>query len=254
AFYPFFPDGPLARVHFIIGRDEGKTPELDRADLEAAAENILRNWNDGFLRALAEHHGSARAHELNDRYGESFSAAYREAFSPESAVADLDTLGKLSREKTLAIHFYRRNAQKPEEANLKVWSLDKPLPLSARVPVLEHMGFSVIDERTYALAGKGKDSDCAFLHDMTLARNGGGAIDLERLRGALESALMAIASGRAEDDGFNGLTLNAGMAWRDVALMRTLARYLRQAGVPYSQDYLWTTMNKHASIAQKILE
>lgn len=254
AFYPFFPDGPLARVHFIIGRDEGKTPELDRADLEAAAENILRNWNDGFLRSLADHYGSARAQELNGRYGESFSAAYREAFPPESAVADLDTLGKLSPEKTLAIHFYRRNGQKREEANLKVWSLDKPLPLSARVPVLEHMGFSVIDERTYALAGKGKDSDRAFLHDMTLTRNGGGEIDLERLQGALESALMAVASGRAEDDGFNGLTLAAGMAWRDVALIRTLARYLRQAGVPYSQDYLWTTMNKHAGIAQNILE
>ena len=26
AFYPFFPEGPLVRVHFIIGRYEGETP------------------------------------------------------------------------------------------------------------------------------------------------------------------------------------------------------------------------------------
>ncbi|HVT54444.1 MAG TPA: NAD-glutamate dehydrogenase, partial [Xanthobacteraceae bacterium] len=251
AFYPYFPDGPLARVHFIIGRDEGKTPDPDRATLEAAVEEIVTNWNDDFERALAKRHGFARAQELLAGYGERFSAAYRDGFAPEDAVSDLDTLTRLSPERTLAIHFYRRNAQRKDEANLKVWSFGKPLPLSARVPVLEHMGFSVVDERTYAFEGKG--GECAFLHDMTLARSGGGEIDLDRLQGVLEAALMAVAASRAEDDGFNALSLYAGMAWRDVALIRTLARYLRQAGVTYSQDYLWATLNKHPGIAQNIL-
>ncbi len=253
AFYPTFPDGPLARVHFIIGRDEGKTPNPSQDALEAAVARITRNWSDDFQRALAARHGSGRAQELAGDYGEAFSAGYREAFTPESAVEDLATLEKLSPERRLAIHFYRRNAAQPKEANLKVWSFKEPLALSARVPVLEHMGFSVIDERTYALPGKGKDAACCYLHDMTLARASGGEIDLERLGGALEAALMAVAAGRAEDDGFNGLTLTAGMAWRDVALVRTLARYLRQAGVPYSQDYLWTTLNKHPGVAQKLV-
>src|SRR5579885_58097 len=253
AFYPFFPEGPLARVHFIIGRDEGKTPDPDRAALEAAVEDIVRSWSDDFERLLARRHGSARALELSARYGASFSAAYREAYAPESAVQDLDTLTKLSPERTLALRFYRQKPQRREEANLKVWSFQKPLPLSARVPVLEHMGFSVVAERTYPFAGAGKNSDCIYLHDMTLTRTGGGEIDLDRLQGALEAALMAVAAGRAEDDGFNALTLFAGLAWRDVALVRTLARYLRQAGVTYSQDYLWETLNKHPGIAQKIV-
>ena len=38
AFYPFFPEGPLVRVHFIIGRYEGETPNVDRATLERAVE------------------------------------------------------------------------------------------------------------------------------------------------------------------------------------------------------------------------
>ena len=33
-------------------------------------------------------------------------------------------------------------------AGLKVWSREKPIPLSERVPVLENMGFRVVDERT----------------------------------------------------------------------------------------------------------
>ena len=34
---------------------------------------------------------------------------------------------------------------------LKVWSYDRPIPLSERVPVLENMGFRVVDERTYQI-------------------------------------------------------------------------------------------------------
>ncbi len=36
AFYPFFPEGPLVRVHFIIARYEGATPDPERASLEQA--------------------------------------------------------------------------------------------------------------------------------------------------------------------------------------------------------------------------
>lgn len=253
AFYPFFPDGPLVRVHFIIGRDEGNTPNPDRATLEAAVENIVRNWSDGFAQALAGQHDSARANTLERHYRDSFSAGYRETFSPETAVADIRILETLSADRSIAIDFYRQNAKQPQEANLKVWSFGQPLPLSARVPVLEHMGFSVIDERTHEIAGARDGTGRAFLHDMTLARNGGGAIDLETLAPVLEAALMAVVHGRAEDDGFNALTLFAGMPWRDVALIRTLARYLRQTGATYSQDYLWATLNKHAAIAQKLV-
>ena len=32
AFYLFFPEGPLVRIHFIIGRSEGETPNPERGD------------------------------------------------------------------------------------------------------------------------------------------------------------------------------------------------------------------------------
>ncbi|TXC25823.1 NAD-glutamate dehydrogenase domain-containing protein, partial [Salmonella enterica] len=33
AAYPAYPDGALARTHYIIGRDEGRPPEVARAEL-----------------------------------------------------------------------------------------------------------------------------------------------------------------------------------------------------------------------------
>ena len=52
----------------------------------------------------------------------------------------------------------------------------------------------------------------------------------------------------------NALTLHGGLAWRDIALIRTLSRFLRQIRVPYSQDYMWSTLVKHAGIAANVVE
>ena len=60
--------------------------------------------------------------------------------------------------------------------------------------------------------------------------------------------------GVAENDGYNALVLAAGLGWRDVALIRTISRFLRQIRVPYSQDYMWATLRKHAALAAKIVE
>ena len=46
AFHPFFPEGPLVRVHFIIGLSGGEGPHPDRGTLERAVEAIVRTWID----------------------------------------------------------------------------------------------------------------------------------------------------------------------------------------------------------------
>src|SRR5204862_2412862 len=46
AFYPFFTEGPLVRVHFIIARHSGETPNPDRTGIEQAVEALVRTWTD----------------------------------------------------------------------------------------------------------------------------------------------------------------------------------------------------------------
>ena len=38
---------------------------------------------------------------------------------------------------------------------------------------------------------------------------------------------------KAESDGYNALVLANGLGWRDVALIRTISRFLRQVRVPF---------------------
>jgi glutamate dehydrogenase len=253
AYYPFFPDGPLTRVHFIIGRDAGETPNPARIELEAGIAAIVRSWQDEFSAELAAAFDPLRARELSGNYHGALSAAYREAFSAKDAVRDIRVIENLSNEKPLAINFYRGADADEKSINLKVWNCERPLPLSERVPLLENMGFSVIDERTYTVEREASAGGTVWLHDMTLTRADGRVIEAEALDARLEATMMAVLQGRAENDGFNALVLNARLPWRDVTLVRTLSRYLRQAVIPYSQDYLWTTANRHPQIVRDLV-
>ena len=117
--------------------------------------------------------------------------------------------------------------------------------------MLENMGFSVVDERTYRIEPDGAPK--TWFHDMRLRREDGEAIDLAAAKAPLEATFLMVMRGVVENDGFNALTLLAGLRWRDVTLVRSIARFLRQVRVPYSQDYIWTTLNKHAEIAAQIV-
>src|SRR6185437_14146623 len=89
--------------------------------------------------------------------------------------------------------------------------------------------------------------------DMLLERKDGAAIDLDADKARLEAVFLTVMHGAAENDGYNALTLAGSLGWRDVALIRALSRYLRQIRVPYSQDYMWATLTKHAAIAGTVV-
>src|SRR3954454_5110941 len=115
------------------------------------------------------------------------------------------------------------------------------------------MGFKVVDKRTYRIEPGDVGAAEGWMHDMMLERADGEALDLEALKARLEADFMAVMRGRAENDGYNALVLSAGLQWRDVALIRTISRYLRQIRIAYSQDYMWATLRKHAGVAAQIV-
>ena len=251
AFYPFFPEGRLVRVYFVLGRNEGEAPNPDRAMLDRAVEEIVRSWSDGFDEAIAAAHELAQALGLAARYGRAFPIDYREIYSPAMALGDIRVLETLSPAHPLGVDLYRQGGAEAPRAGLKVFSLSRPISLSERVPVLENMGFRVVDERTYHIEPKGVPD--VWFHDMQLESASGQPIDLSARERQLEDCFLAVMGRDAENDGYNALVLAAGLVWRDVALIRTTSRFLRQIRVPYSQDYMWVTLRKHAGIAASIV-
>jgi glutamate dehydrogenase len=120
------------------------------------------------------------------------------------------------------------------------------------------MGVDVVDEHPYEFGV----AEPFWIYDFGLRRNPvveageSPQVDLmsnHRVREQVEGALLALWDGRIEDDGFNALVLDAQLTWRQVAVLRAYAKYLRQANITFSQDYIEAVLRSNAPIARLLV-
>src|ERR1700730_13894582 len=256
ASYTSFPEGALARVHYIIGRYEGETPVIARDKLESEISAIAATWGDKLKAALAASTDGMRARMLATRYARAFAGGYTEAFGTSQAIADIATIEKLTPARPVAISVHRIEGEDdPTRFGLKVFSHGAPLSLSYRVPVIEHHGLRVVNERTYQIVPRAMPAPApVWLHDMTIEANDGKPIVISAEFGhRLEASIMAVVGDRAESDGYNALILRTALSWREISAIRALSRYLRQIRAPFSQDYMWETLRKNTAITASIV-
>ncbi|MCF8880313.1 NAD-glutamate dehydrogenase [Hyphobacterium sp. SN044] len=253
AYYPQFGDGPLARVHYIIGLDPFDHPEPDVLELERAVANLARTWDDDFeslaRRRLTEH--------LRDRisaYDGAFSAGYRERFTPDDAIEDLIKIESLGEETPLAARVYRSARDGEHGLRLKLYRAGEAVPLTDIMPVLENMGLTVLQESGYEVERENGEAPVAFVHDFEMRFAGGSGRSWEEFAPAFEDALLAILANRAENDGFNKLILQLGVSWRGAAFLRTCARYRQQTGLDPSQAIQEEALAANPEIAQGLLD
>ncbi len=256
---PLLDDSALARVHYIVARNEGPRPAIDIAALEVEIRDAIRSWSDGFAAALTAAHGEAEGHLLFGRQAQAFPPRYRDAFAPDEAVRDLAELEALAAAKDgvkIKARAYRVAGDAHSALRLKLYVLESVLPLSASLPVFENLGFRVIAEDSYPVTLKlegGWQEDAAVL-DFRMERADEGAADLAEIKAPLEDAFHAVVGGQAESDGFNRLVVAAGLTWRDVTILRAAAKYLRQAGLTFSQDYIETALARNPDLAGMLVE
>jgi glutamate dehydrogenase len=256
ASYVSFPEGSLARVHYIIGRYEGETPVIERATLEAEISAIAATWGDKLKVALATTTDGMRARMLANRYARAFTGGYTEAFGTSQATADIAAIEKLTPARPVALSVYRiEGDDDPTRFGLKVFSRGAPLSLSYRVPVIENHGLRVVNERTYQIVPSATPAPApVWLHDMTIEANDGKPIVIStEFNHRLEASIMAVVGDRAESDGYNALILRTPLSWREISAIRALSRYLRQIRAPFSQDYMWETLGKNTAITTSIV-
>jgi glutamate dehydrogenase len=255
---PLLDDTALARVHYIIGRNDGARPFVDVHELEKEIAAAIRTWDDGFLTALVSAHGEIDGAKLYHEQAQGFPARYRDVFGPTEAVQDLDELHKLSSSKgVLKARVYRKADDAHSALRIKLYILGSSvMPLSGSLPIFENLGLKVIAEDSYPVTLKSSDGwtgEAAVL-DFLMERADEGAADLDEIKPALESAFHAVIAGDTESDGFNRLVIGAGLAWRDVTILRSVARFLRQAGMAFSQDYVESSLARNPDIARLLVE
>ncbi|MFF0084689.1 NAD-glutamate dehydrogenase [Streptomyces canus] len=238
----------LSRLHFVVRVPQGtelqQLSDSDKERIEARLVEAARSWADGWNEALNAELGEERAAELSRRYGNAFPEGYKADHTPRSAVADLVHLERLGEENDFALSLYEPVGAAPEERRFKIYRKGDAISLSAVLPVLSRLGVEVTDERPYEL--RCSDRSNAWIYDFGLrmpkSQNGGGDYLGDDGRERFQEAFAATWTGKAENDGFNALVLSAGLGWRQAMVLRAYAKYLRQAGSTFSQDYMEDTL------------
>ena len=256
AFYTYFGEGALARVHFIIGISEGAPQGPAIEELEARVAAAVRTWADELKEAMRiQHHGAPPA-GLFAKYERAFSAGYMEANDSDQALADIAKIEHLSKASFTGLRAYRRPGDGSEELRLKLYILGGPMPLSDFLPILENMGLEVMQEAGHPVRREGVAGDLAtvWVHDFHMRSALGIEIDLQGIRKTFEEACAAVMHDQTDDDGFNALVINAGLNWREAALLRACAKHHIQAAFSFSQSYMEEALNAHPALARRLVD
>ncbi|MEN2988968.1 NAD-glutamate dehydrogenase [Tistrella sp. BH-R2-4] len=250
-------EAPLARLRFVLMvAPEDEVPAVDVAALERRLARLVRGWSDELREALVDAVGEERGLALWRGPGRGLPAHYADRFGPEHGVADLLRLDALGNDPAaIAIAFYTPVGGNTSAAlRLKLARPGGPIALSDVLPMIENLGFRVIDEQPYPIEDADAGGAIAWLHDFGLIDLHGAAFDPARLGPLLEETLARVWRGEVENDRFNALVLRAGLTADEVVILRALYRYMRQIGLPFAQSTVEQTLTRHGDIARLIVQ
>lgn len=237
-------DGPVALLRYTLDvRGEGRMPDATALDDEL--KRMVRGWLPAVESALADGGlAGTRATRLALRYAGAFPLAYRNANNADEAGRDILRVASLADDAARSVRIFETAGK----LRIKLYRLGGPLPLSDAVPVFENFGFRVIEEVPTALSGE----PSAHLHDFEVTLASGGSLNGEIA--VVEDAIAAVLEGRSENDAFNRLIVEAGLAPASVVLLRAWFRYLRQAGLTYGLATVVEALRRAPAVATALVD
>ncbi|CAJ1500110.1 NAD-glutamate dehydrogenase [[Mycobacterium] burgundiense] len=249
-------ESPWALVYFTVKLPDGTRP----GDVDVSVQNTTRiqglltqaarTWGDRLLGAVAQ---GAIDQPTAEHYATALPEAYRQLVTPADAIAHIGVIEGLD-DGGVQLVF----AGDPEtRIHQLTWYLGgRSASLSELLPMLQSMGVVVLDERPFRV--KRPDGLPVWIYQFRISPHPtvptAGPDEIEDVAARFADSVTAIWKGWVEIDRFNELVLRAGLTWQQVVVLRSYAKYLRQAGFPYSQAHIEAVMNDNAHTARSLIE
>ena len=251
-FTTYFPESTMARIHFIVRINPKEPVNFDFKAIEAQLVEVARSWLDDLLELLVATYGQDKANQLFARYKLAIPPVYKASFSPRTGLMDIAHVEELSSTQALSMSFYRHGEEANGNYRFKLYQRDTTFPLSDVLPIIENLGMRAISERPYVL--KFEDGSITWINDLSLQYKHPEQLDINVLKDLFQQAFASVWFKEIENDGFNQLVLLAGLPVRQVIVLRMYAKYFKQIGFTFSQDYIEQTLISNAHIAKKLFQ
>lgn len=245
-------ESAFTRIHLIFRVPRIEQVEYDAGAIEAEMISLIKPWEEHLSVALAVQHSDVEASKLYADYADCFSQAYKESYSATTAVADILDIEQVVATKQLVVNLSPCASEGAAEFSFKIFSYDEQLHLSNVDPILENLGLNIISEKTFKL--QLNSNDRVWLHDFSVYRAKQLGSFTSSTKQVFEDAFLAIFNGEIDDDSFNELVTTAEIRWRDAALLRAYASYLKQIQFGYSVVHIAETLSNHRDICRLLIE
>ncbi|HJN37287.1 MAG TPA: NAD-glutamate dehydrogenase [Gammaproteobacteria bacterium] len=244
---PVFSESILARIHFIFRTNPESLISYDVSKLQEKIELLTEPWTDNFTDQLGKQYDAILAGRYS-KYSGCFSAAYHQIYSPLQASRDLPYIIKAIETNCLQL---RINRSKNSSYSLMIFEAnDRTITLSKIVPILEYMGFELLNEQCVQENINGTSVHISKILAMPREEI---KLDLEDCEDNFYQALKLVLSGDVDNDSFNYLIFTAQLNIREVNLLRAYACYLKQLGFTLTHTSIAECLNKHYLLTQELI-
>ena len=227
----------LARLHYVIHVDPTDVPVYDVAGIEAQLADATREWTDDLRDALIEQLGEEKASVLAHGYADAFPLALPGGLprAPGGARHPADRAARSRRRpQPQPLRAARLAGGRPRVQAAALRPAAAPLRRAAaarehgrhrhqRAAVRDHTGATT--RRSGSTTSACGATRARISRPTTCARR---SRTRSRARGAARSRTTASTSSCSR----------AGLAAREIVVLRAVAKYLRQTGIPFSHAYM----------------
>ena len=255
AYYTTLDDSVFARVILLIESNKKNISKLDEPRLENMLRLEGRAWDEILSEVINIQYGTESDYYI-ETFTNTFPSAYRETYSPEKALNDIEIIDHLSSDENISVSFYRDKFCSEKEIRLKLYIRNQAVILSDVLPILKNMGLRVISELPFKIKlERDEQKEVIWIHDFLMESD---ARDLENrmflIKDLAETAFTKVWHGSTQNDALNKLVISAAMTWREVNILRTYVHYIRQLGTPYSLQYISNALTKHPEVSRLLVD
>jgi len=247
-FNTWLSESVLARVHLVFRiRPSRAQPQDSPQRVEEKIADLIKPWRHKLFDKLIAARGEKSGREIYRSYGEAFSGAYEEFYSPSEALEDIARMEAMAEE---PVSLSTVSAAE-DRVRIKLFSQNSALDLARVIQVLEHMGLRVSSEHPFVV--RLPEDNAIWLHDFQLHAPAATSITAERVT-LMRDLFMAIWKKTVASDNFNQLVIVAGIDWRAVQLLRSYAGYLQQIVFPFTPGFMAEVLCRYATITHQLVD
>lgn len=252
-------DSHLVRAIFTLGYTDHTKLDVDIEKIEARLQESGQNWDERLNDTLVERlENEDEAAILTYRYGSAFPVSYQESYLAKQAVHDIDKIEQVIASGQPDVDLYKPHGSGDNRVSLKIYSSETPIALSDILPILENMGLKIEAEYPHEIRPN-HTNKTIWIQDFEASingtiQNGVNKLSIKTVAQNFENCLKGIWNGEIENDSLNKLVLLAGLSPREIVILRTYIRYMRQTKIGFSLPYMEQALTDYPAIAKLLIE